>query len=109
MAIAYKNARGAVGTTYATVYTCPAGTTAVVVAAQAANIHATDPAQASLQWLDSSASNTATRLVETLTVPNKAATGLLSGPIVLEAGDALQAKAGAASTLELSVSVTEIT
>jgi len=38
MAETYKNARAAVGTTYATVYTCPSGTTAIVLAAQAAKI-----------------------------------------------------------------------
>ena len=38
MAIAYKNARAALGTSYATVYTCPAGTTALVLLAQVANV-----------------------------------------------------------------------
>lgn len=33
MAITYKNARAALGTTYATVYTCPNGATAIVLMA----------------------------------------------------------------------------
>ncbi len=109
MAITYKNARAAVGTSYTTIYTCPSATTALVVAAQFANIHATNIGQASLQWLDSSASNAATRLVPATPVDIQSALGGLVGPLTLEAGDALQAKADAASTLELSVSVAEIT
>ena len=108
MTITYKNARQAVGTSYTTIYTCPSATTALVVAAQFANIHATNVGQASLQWLDSSASNAATRLVPATPVDIQSALGGLTGPITLEAGDALQAKADATSTLELSVTVAEI-
>ena len=109
MALTYKNARQAVGTSYTTVYTCPAAATAVVVAVQMANVHASASANASLQWLDSSASNAATRLVNALPIPVNTAVSLLAGPLVLEAGDALQALASAASSLELNVSITEIT
>lgn len=108
MALTYKNARQAVGTSYTTVYTCPSATQAVVVAAQVSNVHASASANASLQWLDSSASNAATRLISALPIPINAAVNLLDGPLVLEAGDALQALASATSSLELNVSVTEI-
>ena len=109
MALTYKNARQAVGTSYTTVYTCPAATTAVVVAAQMSNVHASASANASLQWLDSSAGNAATRLVSALPIPVNDAQSLLAAPLVLEAGDALQGLASAASSLELTVSITEIT
>ena len=109
MALTYKNARQAIGTSYTTVYTCPSATQAVVVSVQAANIHATNTANISLQWLDSSASNAATRLISAFPIPINDAQSLLAGPLVLEAGDALQALASATSSLELSVSVTEIT
>ena len=109
MALTYKNARQAVGTSYTTVYTCPSATTAVVVVAQMTNVHATASANASLQWLDSSNSNAATRLVNALPIPVNTAASLITGPLVLEAGDALQALASATSSLELSVSITEIT
>ena len=109
MAETYKNARAAVGTTYATVYTCPSGTTAIVLAAQAANVGGAAFADVSAQWLDNSAADVATRLVETVSVPADAALNLLDGPIILEAGDAFQAKASAAGDIELSLAILEIT
>lgn len=109
MAEAWKNARAALGTSYATVYTCPADTTALVMLAQAANVDGATSVDVSAQWLDSSAANAATRLAELVTVPAKGAEGLLSGPLVLEAGDSVQAKASAASDAEMTLSVLEIT
>lgn len=55
MAITYKNARAALTTSYATVYTCPAATTAIVLTAQAANVDGAVSADVSAQWLDNSA------------------------------------------------------
>ena len=55
MAITYKNARAALGTTYATVYTCPSATTAIVLMAQAVNVDGAVSADVSAQWLDNSA------------------------------------------------------
>jgi hypothetical protein len=112
MPLVYKNARAAVGTTYATVYTCPTttpATTAIVLAAQAANVDGTASADISAQWLDSSAADVATRVVETLVVPPDAALNLLGGPLVLEAGDAFQVKASAAGDIELTLAISEIT
>ena len=109
MALTYKNARQAVGTSYTTVYTCPSATTAIVLNALAANVDGTNAYDASLQWLDSSASNVATRLIEPVTIPAKAAQKLLDGPVILEAGDAIQAKASSASKIELTLAIDEIT
>lgn len=110
MALAYKNARAAVGTSYATVYTCPASTTAVVLLVQVTNVDGVNSADVSAQWLDASNSNVATRLVELVAVPAGAALNVIdNGPIVLEAGDQLQVKASATSDLEVSVAVSEIT
>ena len=109
MALTYKNARQAVGTSYTTVYTCPSATTAIVQNAQAANVDGTTSYDVSAQWLDSSASNAATRLVELVAVPAKAAMNVISGPVVLETGDVIQAKASTASKIELTLAVCEIT
>ena len=109
MAETYKNARAAVGTTYATVYTCPSGTTAIVLAAQAANVDGTASADVSAQWLDNSAADVATRIAETIAVPADAAINLLAGPVVLEANDQFQAKASAAGDIELTLAISEIT
>lgn len=110
MAIAYKNARAAVGTSYATVYTCPASTTAVILLAQVANVDGANSADVSVQWLDSSAASVATRIVETVPVGADGAINVLdNGPLVLETGDQLQVKASATGDLEISLSITEIT
>lgn len=109
MAETYLPARAALTTTYATVYTCPSATTAIVLAAQAANVDGTNLADVSAQWLDNSAADVATRLVELVPVPTKAALNLLDGPIILEVGDAFQAKASAAGDIELTLAILEIT
>lgn len=109
MAITYKNAKLALTTSYATVYTCPAGTTAVVLGATAANIHASDAADAYLQWTDDSDADAVTRLAPGFLVPNKSSQNLIGHPQILEAGDTLQAKASAASALELTVAISETT
>ena len=60
MALTYKNARQAVGTSYATVYECPTTdppTTAIVLMAQAANVDGVASADVSAQWLDNSAAS----------------------------------------------------
>ena len=109
MAETYKNARQAVGTSYTTVYTCPSATTAIVLSAIAANVDGSAPAGVSAQWLDSSNSDTATRIIDGVVVPATAAVNLMSGPVVLEAGDAFQAKASASGDIELTLVVDEIT
>lgn len=109
MAEAQVNARQAVGTSYATVYTCPAVTKAIVLNAQCANVDGAVSVDVSAQWLDSSASNAATRLAELVAVPAKAVQNLLAGPIILEAGDAFQAKASATGDAELTLAIVEIT
>jgi len=55
MDITYKNARAALTTSYANVYTCPAATKAIVLTAQAANVDGTATTDVSAQWLDNSA------------------------------------------------------
>ena len=110
MALTYKNARAEIGTSYATVYTCPAATTALVLLAQVANVDGAASADVSAQWLDDSAADVATRLAETVPVPPDSAINVLdNGPLVLEAGDQFQAKASASGDLEITLSITEIT
>lgn len=112
MAITYKNARAALGTTYDSVYTCPTtptGIKAIVLMAQAANVDGAVSADISAQWLDNSAADVATRIVEVYPVPAKAVDMILGGPLVLEAGDAFQAKASASGDIELTLAISEIT
>lgn len=95
---------------YATLYTVPAGRRAIVLMAQVAN---TAPAQVGVQlrWLDASAGASAwTWLADGVQVPAAAAIGLLSGKLVLEAGDSLQAaqEGSPLNALDITVSLLEI-
>ncbi len=108
MASTFKNARLAATTSYSTIYTCPADTTAIVLTLQAANVDGAASADISAQWLDSSNANAATRIAHTVVVPSDAALGLLSGKVVLEAGDALQCMASATGDIEVTAAILEL-
>ena len=107
MAQTFKNARAVLADTATTVYTCPAGTTAIVIGAQVANV-STDIEVLNFSWIDSSDSNVETYLVEEINVPPTAAFEPIAGKLVLEAGDSLQGSGVVASALEVTVSVLEI-
>ena len=107
MANTFKNGRAAATASLATVYTVPASTTSIVLLAQATNVGS--GAQAvTFCWYDASGS-AKTELVKLLSVPEKAAVGLIAGKLVLETGDYLQVQSTASSLIELSISVLEIT
>jgi hypothetical protein len=111
MALTYKNAGAAIGTSYATVYTCPASTAAVVTLAQVANVDGTNSATVEAQWLDDSNADAAIRISPVgLTVSAQTAINLLdNGPVNLEAGDQFQAKASASGDIEITLAIIEIT
>ena len=90
----------------AVVYTCPGSTTAIVVHCQVANVDGTNAADLNIDHNDGS---TTAALVSTLSVPADSAVNPIGGKLVLEAADTLRAWAGAASDLELTLSVLEIT
>lgn len=105
MANTFKVYRAALGASASTVYTVPAATTAIVLMAQAANVDTvTVPVTAT--WNDGTND---THLVKALDIPAKAAVNLLSGKLVLEAGDTLSANSDGSNKVELTVSVLEIT
>ncbi len=108
MAETFKNFKLALGTSSATAYTCPASTTAIVLLCQVANVDGTNEADATVTWTDSSDSDASTALVSTVPVPAGSALGVLSGKLVLEAGDAIKGLASAASDLVLTGSVVEM-
>ena len=108
MAEAFKNFKLALGTSSATAYTCPAATTAIVLLLQVANIDGTNEADASVSWTDSSDSDASTALVSAVPIPAGSALGVLSGKLVLEAGDTIAGLASAASDLVLTGSVVEM-
>jgi hypothetical protein len=111
----FKNARLAplpsLGVTgFSTAYTVPAGTTAIILLAQVANVEATQVG-VSVRWKDSSASDAVTYLVDEVQVPAAAALNVLAGRLVLEAGDSLEAaqEGSPVSALELTLSILEVT
>ena len=71
-----------------------------------ANVDGTNAADLNIDHNDGS---TTAALVSTLSVPADSAVNPIGGKLVLEAADTLRAWAGAASDLELTLSVLEIT
>ncbi len=107
MAEAFKAVNVALGNSAdAVVYTCPGSTTAIVIHCQVANVDGTNAADLNIDHNDGS---TTAALVSTLSVPADSAVNPIGGKLVLEAADTLRAWAGAASDLELTLSVLEIT
>lgn len=99
-------------TSFASVYTVPAGRTAVLISAQVANKESAQVG-VQLQWKDAdSASPTApVMLADGVQVPAASAVGLLTGKIVLNSGDSLEAAQEGltpAGALDLTVSLMEI-
>jgi len=90
------------------IYTAGSGVTAIVVHCQVANIDGTNAADLNMDLHDTSAS-AAKAIVSTLSVPADSAVNPIGGKLVLETGDELRAWAGAASDLEMTLSILEIT
>lgn len=114
MAETFKNSRLAplpsIGTAgFGVAYTVPAGKTAIVLLAQAANVESSQVG-VSVRWTDASAGGAVTYLVDEVQVPAAAALSVLSGRLVLEEGDTLEAgqEGSPASALELTISVLEL-
>lgn len=107
MAEVFVNARAVLGTSAVDVYECPASTKAIVLLAQVSNT-TSSAATATVQWTDSSNSAAVTRLLTATPVPANQSMSALSGKLVLEAGDKIQALGGTADAIELSVSVLEL-
>lgn len=89
--------------TPATIYTCPAETTAIVLLAQATNISSS--AVGNITFFSSV--NSGTELVKDFTIPVGDAAGLLSGKLVIEAGQSVGCNANANSVLKLTLSILE--
>jgi len=114
MAEVFKNSRLAplpsIGTSgFSAVYTVPAGKRAIIIMAQVANVEASQVG-ASVRWTDASAGGAVTYLTDELQVPAASAINPLTGKLVLEAGDTLEAgqEGTPTSALQMTVSVLEI-
>jgi hypothetical protein len=85
------------------IYTCPVETTAIILLAQATNINSTDAGNITFY----SSVNGGTELVKDFTIPVGDAAGLLSGKLVIEAGQSIGCLANANSVLKLTLSILE--
>jgi hypothetical protein len=85
------------------IYTCPAETTAIVLLAQATNINASDDGNITFY----SSINGNTELAKDFTIPVGDAAALLSGKLVVEAGNSIGVYANANSVLKLTLSILE--
>ena len=108
MANTFNNEFSHLTGTSASVYAAPAatGNIAIVLLAQATNI--ASGAQAVTLCVYTGASKE-TELVLNLSVPEKAAVGLIAGKLVLKAGQSLYANSSAGSLIDMNISVLEIT
>lgn len=101
----FKTKTYSITTVNTVVYTAPVGFTGIILMAQVANITGTD-ATVTFSHYDTSAT-TETELVKDFTIPGSDAGSLLTGKLVLEAGDSIKTSASANTTLKLTLSVLE--
>jgi hypothetical protein len=103
----FKNFRAVLGTVASDVYEVPTDTTAIVIGCQVANV---DVAGKSLDfwWTDSSAADAVTYLAAEIVVPVNAAYEPVGGKLVLKAGDKLRGIAEDDDSLEVTLSVLEL-
>jgi hypothetical protein len=107
MAETFKNVRALLADSATDVYTVPAGTVAIVIGAQVANI-GSGSNELDFWWTDASAADAITRLGSKIVVPTAAAYEPIGGKLVLEAGDKLRGESENDQELEATVSVLEI-
>lgn len=108
MAQTFKNARAVLADTATTVYTCPAGTTAIVIGCQVTNVDNANNCDLQFWWTDSSNTDAITSLAYDVIVPSRASYEPIGGKLVLEAGDTVKGLGSAASDLEVSLSILEL-
>ena len=87
-----------------TLYTAPAGYSAIVLMAQISNTSGS-PATTTVKILD--IDSTETSLVTGFEVPANDAAGVLTGKLVLEAGQSILASANTNSALQMVMSILE--
>ena len=92
---------------YATLYTCPGSTTAIVIGMQVANVHASDSKTFAVKTLSSGGGAEAI-IVNDISIPVSDTLAPIQGKLVLEAGDYMQIK-GSDTNIEVTLSVLEIT
>lgn len=99
----FKSVAANITTVPTNIYTCPAETTAIVLLAQATNINASNDANITFY----SSINGNTELAKDFTIPVGDAAALLSGKLVVTAGNSIGVFANANSALKITLSILE--
>lgn len=105
MATTFKNAVLAPSGTSGTLYTCPAGKTAIVQMVQASS--KTQTYTITMSFVDASASTT-TDLLTPIAIPYGGSLGLFAGNFVLESGDSLVFSSSIANEMVVFASIAEM-
>ena len=108
MANTFQRVIADVTTSYATAYTCPSSTTAIVIGFNAANMHASTASWFSTKTLTTGGGSEAI-MAHQINVPINDSFNPIQGKLVLEAGDYLQVIAENSSSIEVTISILEIT
>ena len=94
---------------YATLYTCPTSTTAVILGIAIANKTA-NAVTVKIQMTDASDSNATRQILNNVSIPGDTTLEVLSGQkYILEASDILKIQAGTASSLDAVLGLMQIT
>ncbi len=108
MAESFKLRHYSITTVDTTLYTCPAGANSIVFMAQVANKSIADSTAVTFTTTKSGGGSSKF-LIKDVTVPPKVATSVLTGKLVLEAGDSISANTSANNLLDVTFSILEIT
>lgn len=100
----FKSVTENLSTAEATIYTAPVGYSAIVLMAQVSNT-TSGPATTTVKVVDVSTAETS--LVTGFEIPGNDAAGILTGKLVLEAGQSVKASANSNSTLQMVMSILE--
>ena len=93
---------------FATIYTCPALTTTIVIGMRLANIDGSNLVTGEVKVGVSGSTIYHTGVATPIPV-GSALKGIEAEKLVLEAGDIIEAKAGAINDVDMSISIMEIT
>jgi len=96
-----------VTTSYATAYTCPSSTTAIVIGFNGANVHASTGSWFSTKTVTTGGGSEAI-MANQIEVSINDSFNPIQGKLVLEAGDYIQLQAENASSIEATISILEI-
>lgn len=106
MALAFKNANLLLTTSTTQIYQVPASTIAIVTMMQATNKTSLAD-RITAQWVNN-ANSAVTSLVQDCPVPARGAIGCITGKFILKAGDILRAQCATHQSIEVTLSIMEI-